>query len=80
MRDCCSRKSPGRITCGGRYTPVGSARQGVKLQTQIVSHLCYSDFEDILAAIDDMDVVVLTIENSRSGDEMLRALAASGYR
>jgi 5-methyltetrahydropteroyltriglutamate--homocysteine methyltransferase len=52
----------------------------VKLQTQIVSHLCYSDFEDILAAIDDMDVVVLTIENSRSGDEMLRALAASGYR
>jgi 5-methyltetrahydropteroyltriglutamate--homocysteine methyltransferase len=33
----------------------------VKPQTQIVSHLCYSDFEDILAAIDDMDVDVLTI-------------------
>jgi 5-methyltetrahydropteroyltriglutamate--homocysteine methyltransferase len=53
---------------------------GVKPQTQIVSHLCYSDFEDILAAIDDMDVDVLTIENSRSGDQMLRALAAFGYR
>ncbi|GFH22837.1 cobalamin-independent methionine synthase, partial [Haematococcus lacustris] len=53
--------------------------------TQIVTHLCYSDFQDIMAAIDAMDAVVvaaadvLTIENSRSSDEMIRALAAAQY-
>lgn len=52
---------------------------GVQPETQIVTHLCYSDFEDILQAIDDMDADVLTIENSRSGDDMLRALAEYGY-
>lgn len=52
---------------------------GVKASTQIVTHLCYADFEDILEAIDNMDADVLTIENSRSGDEMLRVLAAYGY-
>ena len=52
---------------------------GVKPSTQIVTHLCYSDFEDIMDAINDMDADVLTIENSRSGDDMLRALASFGY-
>ena len=52
---------------------------GVKPGTQIVTHLCYSDFEDIMDAINDMDADVLTIENSRSGDDMLRALASFGY-
>lgn len=52
---------------------------GVKASTQIVTHLCYADFEDILEAIDDMQADVLTIENSRSGDEMLRVLAKYGY-
>ncbi|KAL6745237.1 cobalamin-independent methionine synthase [Haematococcus lacustris] len=47
--------------------------------TQIVTHLCYSDFQDIMAAIDAMDADVLTIENSRSSDEMIRALAAAQY-
>jgi 5-methyltetrahydropteroyltriglutamate--homocysteine methyltransferase len=53
---------------------------GVKPCTQIYSHLCYANFEDILPAIDAMDVDVLTIENSRSGDEMLRAFAKFGYK
>ncbi|KAK4527654.1 hypothetical protein GAYE_SCF42G5579 [Galdieria yellowstonensis] len=48
-------------------------------KTQIVTHLCYSDFQDILKAIDEMDADVLTIENSRSDDAMLRALAKYGY-
>lgn len=52
---------------------------GVQASTQIVTHLCYADFEDILQAIDDMQADVLTIENSRSGDEMLRVLAEFGY-
>lgn len=47
--------------------------------TQIVTHLCYSEFQDILPAIDRMDADVLTIENSRSGDSMVRAMAASEY-
>eukprot|EP00172_Hildenbrandia_rubra_P004233 Plantae.Rhodophyta-Hildenbrandia_rubra.ctg8167.p1 GENE.Plantae.Rhodophyta-Hildenbrandia_rubra.ctg8167~~Plantae.Rhodophyta-Hildenbrandia_rubra.ctg8167.p1 ORF type:complete len:742 (+),score=169.31 Plantae.Rhodophyta-Hildenbrandia_rubra.ctg8167:2053-4278(+) len=55
------------------------ATSGVKPETQIVTHLCYSDFDDIMKAIDDLDADVLTIENSRSGDEMLRALSEAGY-
>ncbi|GBF92667.1 hypothetical protein Rsub_05036 [Raphidocelis subcapitata] len=47
--------------------------------TQVVTHLCYSDFGDIMQPIIDMDADVLTIENSRSGDAMVRALAAAGY-
>ncbi|KAK9811094.1 hypothetical protein WJX73_002072 [Symbiochloris irregularis] len=47
--------------------------------TQIVTHLCYSEFADILQAIDGLDADVLTIENSRSGDEMVVALAKYGY-
>lgn len=46
---------------------------------QIVTHLCYSNFEEIMAAIDALDADVLTIENSRSDDEMVRALSAYGY-
>eukprot|EP00208_Stichococcus_sp_RCC1054_P007050 CAMPEP_0206136888 /NCGR_PEP_ID=MMETSP1473-20131121/2104_1 /ASSEMBLY_ACC=CAM_ASM_001109 /TAXON_ID=1461547 /ORGANISM="Stichococcus sp, Strain RCC1054" /LENGTH=757 /DNA_ID=CAMNT_0053529723 /DNA_START=157 /DNA_END=2430 /DNA_ORIENTATION=- len=51
----------------------------VKPETQVVTHLCYSDFEDILPAIDGLKADVLTIENSRSGDAMIRALAEFGY-
>ena len=47
--------------------------------TQIVTHLCYSEFEDILEAIDNMDADVLRIENSRSWDAMLKTLAEYGY-
>ena len=46
---------------------------------QVVTHLCYSSFEDIMAAIDDLDADVLTIENSRSDNEMVKALAKYGY-
>mmetsp|Transcript_36608 Transcript_36608/g.89427 ORF Transcript_36608/g.89427 Transcript_36608/m.89427 type:complete len:746 (+) Transcript_36608:210-2447(+) len=55
------------------------ATSGVKPETQIVTHLCYSDFEDILSSIHAMDADVLTIENSRSGDAMLTALAKYGF-
>ncbi|KAL4539572.1 hypothetical protein Ndes2437B_g02062 [Nannochloris sp. 'desiccata'] len=46
---------------------------------QIVTHLCYSQFEDIMKAIDDLQADVLTIENSRSSNEMVIALAKYGY-
>jgi len=48
-------------------------------ETQIHTHMCYSEFQDILPAIDRLDADVISIENARSGDEMLRALADYGY-
>ncbi|MBN1876751.1 MAG: 5-methyltetrahydropteroyltriglutamate--homocysteine S-methyltransferase [Anaerolineae bacterium] len=51
----------------------------VKSETQIHTHMCYSEFGDILAAIDRLDADVISIENARSGDQMLRALAEYGY-
>ena len=37
---------------------------GVKAQTQIHTHMCYSEFTDIIRAIDDMDADVITFEAS----------------
>lgn len=39
---------------------------GVKPETQIHTHMCYSEFTDIIPAIDDMDADVITFEASRS--------------
>lgn len=47
--------------------------------TQVVTHLCYSEFGAIMAALDRLDADVLTIENSRSSDEMIKALSDFGY-
>ncbi len=44
---------------------------GVKDDTQIHTHMCYSDFNDIIKAIADMDADVITIETSRSDMELL---------
>ncbi len=51
----------------------------VQSGTQIHTHMCYSEFEDILPAIDRLDADVISIENARSGDAMLRALSEYGY-
>eukprot|EP00892_Ulva_mutabilis_P010097 jgi/Ulvmu1/745/UM010_0118.1 len=51
-----------------------------KPETQMWTHFCYSDFDDIMPAIEAMDADVLTIENSRSGNAMLHALADGGYK
>ena len=47
--------------------------------TQVHTHMCYSEFGDILAAIDRLDADVISIENARSDDATLRDLAAYGY-
>jgi 5-methyltetrahydropteroyltriglutamate--homocysteine methyltransferase len=47
------------------------AGNGVKDETQIHTHMCYSEFNDIIAAIADMDADVITIETSRSDMELL---------
>ncbi|GAA3926711.1 5-methyltetrahydropteroyltriglutamate--homocysteine S-methyltransferase [Litoribacillus peritrichatus] len=47
------------------------AANGVKDETQIHTHMCYSEFNDIIQAIADMDADVITIETSRSDMELL---------
>jgi len=46
---------------------------GVRDETQIHTHMCYSEFNDIIQAIADMDADVITIETSRSDMELLDA-------
>lgn len=52
---------------------------GVKDDTQIHTHMCYSEFNDIIAAIADMDADVITIETSRSDMELLDAFDQFNY-
>jgi 5-methyltetrahydropteroyltriglutamate--homocysteine methyltransferase len=49
------------------------ATNGVKDETQIHTHMCYSEFNDIIEAITAMDADVITIETSRSDMELLDA-------
>ena len=52
---------------------------GVADETQIHTHMCYSEFNDIMGAIADMDADVITIETSRSQMELLDAFADFNY-
>lgn len=53
---------------------------GVKAETQIHTHMCYSEFTDIIPEIDDMDADVITFEASRSDLLILDALKANDFR
>jgi 5-methyltetrahydropteroyltriglutamate--homocysteine methyltransferase len=48
-------------------------------ETQIHTHMCYSEFNDILPEIASMDADVITIETSRSDMELLRAFGEFRY-
>ena len=52
---------------------------GVKPETQIHTHMCYSEFTDIIPAIDDMDADVITFEASRSDLQILDSLRENGF-
>jgi 5-methyltetrahydropteroyltriglutamate--homocysteine methyltransferase len=52
---------------------------GVKDSTQIHTHMCYSEFNDIITSIADMDADVITIETSRSNMELLEAFIDFNY-
>ncbi len=52
---------------------------GVQDKTQIHTHMCYSEFNDIIDAIAQMDADVITIETSRSHMELLKAFEAFEY-
>jgi 5-methyltetrahydropteroyltriglutamate--homocysteine methyltransferase len=51
----------------------------VKDETQIHTHMCYSEFNDIISNIADMDADVITIETSRSQMELLDAFSEFKY-
>lgn len=52
---------------------------GVKDETQIHTHMCYAEFNDIIESIAKMDADVITIETSRSQMELLDAFAVFNY-
>jgi len=52
----------------------------VKPQTQIHTHMCYSEFSDIMDAIEDMDADVISIENARSDNSLLKIFKERGYK
>lgn len=53
---------------------------GVKTETQIHTHMCYSEFTDIIKAIDDMDADVITFEASRSNLLILDSLKKNNFK
>jgi 5-methyltetrahydropteroyltriglutamate--homocysteine methyltransferase len=52
---------------------------GVRDETQIHTHMCYAEFNDIIEAIARMDADVITIETSRSNMELLHAFETFCY-
>ena len=53
---------------------------GVKADTQIHTHMCYSEFTDIIPAIDAMDADVITFEASRSDLMILDSLKENNFK
>lgn len=53
---------------------------GVKAKTQIHTHMCYSEFTDIISDIDDMDADVITFEASRSDLLILDSLKENNFK
>jgi 5-methyltetrahydropteroyltriglutamate--homocysteine methyltransferase len=52
----------------------------VKSKTQIHTHMCYSEFSDIMDAIEAMDADVISIENARSDNSLLQIFKERGYK
>ncbi|WP_341655664.1 5-methyltetrahydropteroyltriglutamate--homocysteine S-methyltransferase [Blattabacterium cuenoti] len=52
---------------------------GVKDETQIHTHMCYSEFNDIFEHIADLDADVITMETSKSKMELLEAFSVFSY-
>jgi 5-methyltetrahydropteroyltriglutamate--homocysteine methyltransferase len=55
------------------------ATAGVADETQVHTHMCYSEFGEILPAIDGLDADVTSIEAARSRMELVRDLEQAGY-
>ncbi len=57
----------------------GLCASGVRDDTQIHTHMCYAEFNDIIESIAAMDADVITIETSRSNMELLEAFVDFKY-
>jgi 5-methyltetrahydropteroyltriglutamate--homocysteine methyltransferase len=68
---------PGYLEWAVRCFRIASC--GVADATQIHTHMCYSEFNDIIAAIADLDADVITIETARSDMELLDAFSDFDY-
>lgn len=55
------------------------ATSGVEDATQIHTHMCYCEFEDILPSIAELDADVISMESARSKMELLQAFRSHGY-
>jgi 5-methyltetrahydropteroyltriglutamate--homocysteine methyltransferase len=55
------------------------ASSSVRDETQIHTHMCYAEFQDIIEAVAQMDADVISIETSRSQMELLRTFAEYRY-
>lgn len=55
------------------------ATSGVRAGTQVHTHLCYSEFGEVIGAIDDLDADVTSIEAARSTMEILPGLDSAGF-
>ncbi len=51
-----------------------------KKETQIHTHMCYSEFNNIIKTIEAMDADVISIETARSGNELLKIFKEVGYK
>lgn len=51
-----------------------------KIDTQIHTHMCYSEFNDIIKTIENMDADVISIETARSGNKLLKIFKEVGYK
>lgn len=51
-----------------------------KIDTQIHTHMCYSEFNDIIKTIENMDADVISIETARSGNRLLRIFKEIAYK
>jgi len=55
------------------------ATSGVSDSVQVHTHMCYGEFSDIIGAIEEMDVDVISLEASRSQMEILDDLSGAGF-
>ena len=57
-----------------------SATAIAESQTQIHTHMCYSEFNDIIKTIEALDADVISIETARSGNRLLKIFKEVGYK
>ena len=83
MKDCHCAKPSGRTNWQEYLAWATEAfrltASGVRDATQIHTHMCYSEFNDVIDSIAAMDADVITIETSRSQMELLDAFETFHY-